>query len=274
MILLNGISAEKVCVSELPRRNSLGESQIRQREAISPPPVPPLPKNYILSGGPSRYTDESSEGDNDCKHHDQNSCDTFNHSGTHGGRRTSRSIRRASRQSQLKRHRMAQEIQRKLEETEVKTRELEQKGVCVEKALRGEDSGSSTFNTLDESELLKQWFDLMRDLTELRRYERELMVRAQELELEDRHARLQQELRERLDNDEHKSKEDIKIESGIINEMMEIVSKRDSLITLLEQDRLRYSEEDRDFEEQMLAKGLRLTPLQKQPVTEVTDKIC
>ncbi|XP_031346646.1 F-actin-monooxygenase Mical-like isoform X4 [Photinus pyralis] len=273
MILLNGISADKIPAVNLPRRNSFGEAQIRQREAVSPPPIPPLPTNYTGSA-PSRYTDESSEGDNDYKHHDQNSCDTLNHSGTHGGRRTSRSMRRASRQSQLKRHRMAQEIQRKLEETEVKTRELEQKGVCVEKALRGEDSGIGAFNTLDEADLLKQWFDLMRDLTELRRYERELMVRAQEVELEDRHARLQQELRERLDNDEHKSKEDIKIESGIINEMMEIVSKRDSLIALLEQDRLRYSEEDRDFEEQMLAKGLRLTPLQKQPVTEVIDKIC
>uniref|UniRef100_A0A1Y1MIL6 F-actin monooxygenase n=1 Tax=Photinus pyralis TaxID=7054 RepID=A0A1Y1MIL6_PHOPY len=273
MILLNGISADKIPAVNLPRRNSFGEAQIRQREAVSPPPIPPLPTNYTGSA-PSRYTDESSEGDNDYKHHDQNSCDTLNHSGTHGGRRTSRSMRRASRQSQLKRHRMAQEIQRKLEETEVKTRELEQKGVCVEKALRGEDSGIGAFNTLDEADLLKQWFDLMRDLTELRRYERELMVRAQEVELEDRHARLQQELRERLDNDEHKSKEDIKIESGIINEMMEIVSKRDSLIALLEQDRLRYSEEDRDFEEQMLAKGLMLTPLQKQPVTEVIDKIC
>ncbi|XP_031346644.1 F-actin-monooxygenase Mical-like isoform X2 [Photinus pyralis] len=266
-------SKDKIPAVNLPRRNSFGEAQIRQREAVSPPPIPPLPTNYTGSA-PSRYTDESSEGDNDYKHHDQNSCDTLNHSGTHGGRRTSRSMRRASRQSQLKRHRMAQEIQRKLEETEVKTRELEQKGVCVEKALRGEDSGIGAFNTLDEADLLKQWFDLMRDLTELRRYERELMVRAQEVELEDRHARLQQELRERLDNDEHKSKEDIKIESGIINEMMEIVSKRDSLIALLEQDRLRYSEEDRDFEEQMLAKGLRLTPLQKQPVTEVIDKIC
>uniref|UniRef100_A0A1Y1MKJ1 F-actin monooxygenase n=2 Tax=Photinus pyralis TaxID=7054 RepID=A0A1Y1MKJ1_PHOPY len=232
-------SKDKIPAVNLPRRNSFGEAQIRQREAVSPPPIPPLPTNYTGSA-PSRYTDESSEGDNDYKHHDQNSCDTLNHSGTHGGRRTSRSMRRASRQSQLKRHRMAQEIQRKLEETEVKTRELEQKGVCVEKALRGEDSGIGAFNTLDEADLLKQWFDLMRDLTELRRYERELMVRAQEVELEDRHARLQQELRERLDNDEHKSKEDIKIESGIINEMMEIVSKRDSLIALLEQDRLRF----------------------------------
>lgn len=94
---------------------------------------------------------------------------------------------------------MAQEIQRKLEETEVKTRELEERGVIVEKALRGEiPEGTSK----QESELLQEWFDLMRDRTELRRYEKELTVRAQELELEDRHARLQQELRERLENGE------------------------------------------------------------------------
>lgn len=92
---------------------------------------------------------------------------------------------------------MAQEIQRKLEETEVKTRELEQRGVLVEKALRGEDDGKYS---KEESDLLQEWFDLMRDRTELRRYEKELMVRGQELELEDRHARLQNELRERLKN--------------------------------------------------------------------------
>lgn len=34
--------------------------------------------------------------------------------------------------------RMAQEIQRKLEETEVKQKDLENRGVSVEKALRGE----------------------------------------------------------------------------------------------------------------------------------------
>lgn len=94
---------------------------------------------------------------------------------------------------------MAQEIQRKLEETEVKTRELETRGVAVEKALRGEDDGACS---RDESELLQEWFDLMRDRTELRRYEKELMIRAQELELEDRHARLQHELRERLESSE------------------------------------------------------------------------
>lgn len=100
----------------------------------------------------------------------------------------------------LNRHRTAQEIQRKLEETEVKARDLEFRGVQVEKALRGEANGSFVDETKEESDLLKEWFDLMRDRTELRRYEKELMVRAQELELEDRHARLQHELRERLDN--------------------------------------------------------------------------
>lgn len=39
--------------------------------------------------------------------------------------------------------RMAQEIQRQLEELEVKQRELERRGVHVEKAIRGEDNGQA-----------------------------------------------------------------------------------------------------------------------------------
>lgn len=48
---------------------------------------------------------------------------------------------------------------------------------------------------------MKEWFELMREQSELRRYEKELMVRAQEMELEDRHARLQHDLRESLAKD-------------------------------------------------------------------------
>jgi hypothetical protein len=40
---------------------------------------------------------------------------------------------------------MAQEIQRQLEELEVKQRELEERGVSVEKALRGEGMGKYIF---------------------------------------------------------------------------------------------------------------------------------
>lgn len=96
---------------------------------------------------------------------------------------------------------MAQEIQRKLEETDVKTRQLERRGVAIEKALRGEVHNDDS--NKEESELLKEWFGLMRNLTELRRYEKQLLVRAQELELEDRHARLQHELRERMSSSKY-----------------------------------------------------------------------
>ncbi|KAJ8959443.1 hypothetical protein NQ318_022136 [Aromia moschata] len=260
--------SKEVVVEEPKRRKSLSEV-IGQRSFTTPPPVPPLPLNYTIKG-----TDESSEGEHDWKRQDRSSCDTLDQTGilenstsSLSGRKSSKSARKLARQAQLKRHRMAQEIQRKLEETEVKTRELETRGVAVEKALRGEDAGESG---RDESELLQEWFDLMRDRTELRRYEKELMVRAQELELEDRHARLQHELRERLETDEEKTENDVKLEESIINEMMEIVSKRDSIIAAIEEDRLSknnvlYSNEDRDLEEQMLAKGLRLTPIRKTP---------
>lgn len=71
------------------------------------------------------------------------------------------------------------------------------------------DINSRSFNDMmcldcsdrEEADLLREWFDLMKERTELRRYEKELLVRAQEVQLEDRHERLQQELRERLADD-------------------------------------------------------------------------
>ncbi|KAK2583843.1 hypothetical protein KPH14_001128 [Odynerus spinipes] len=174
--------------------------------------------------------------------------------------RKTKTVKKIARQAQLKRLRMAQEIQRKLEETEVKQRELESRGVSVEKALRGEGDCSDR----EEADLLREWFDLMKERTELRRYEKELLVRAQEVQLEDRHERLQQELRERLaDDDEKKTSADVEKEGEILTEMLEIVAKRDSLIALLEEERQRYQDEDRDLEAQMLAKGLRLIPMKK-----------
>ncbi|KAG5890932.1 hypothetical protein JTB14_019873 [Gonioctena quinquepunctata] len=255
------ISKDSVAIEPIQRKSS-SEGFIN-RNLVTPPPVPPLPLDYVV-----RKTDESSDGEPDYRKQDDSSCETLDHTGLFEqssssltGRRSSKA-KRASRQVQHKRLRMAQEIQRKLEETEVKTKELELRGVLVEKALRGEDNGAST---KDECELLQEWFDLMRDRTELRRYERELTIRAQELELEDRHARLQHELRERIGIDKDKSEDDLKVEESIINEMIEIVEKRDSLIAEIEEDRIRFSNEDRDLEEQMLAKGLRLTPIKKTP---------
>ncbi|XP_032669621.1 F-actin-monooxygenase Mical isoform X2 [Odontomachus brunneus] len=201
------------------------------------PPVPPPPLNYSIS---TTQVSDDSLSDDDTKtttlstSYTQKAIVTEEYNKFH---RKSKTSKKVARQAQLKRLRIAQEIQRKLEETEVKQRELENRGVSVEKALRGEGDSSNR----EEADLLREWFDLMKERTELRRYEKELLVRAQEVQLEDRHERLQQELRERLaDDDDKKTSDDVKKEGEILTEMLEIVAKRDSLIVLLEEERQRY----------------------------------
>lgn len=49
-----------------------------------------------------------------------------------------RAVNRASKQAELKRLRIAQEIQREQEEIEVKLKDFEERGVRVERELRGE----------------------------------------------------------------------------------------------------------------------------------------
>ncbi|CAL1685229.1 unnamed protein product [Lasius platythorax] len=230
----------------------------------STPPVPPPPLNYSTSTTQVSEIADNSLSDDDTKTAALSTSCTQKVIATEEScssvPRKSKSAKKVARQAQLKRLRMAQEIQRKLEETEVKQKELENRGVSVEKALRGEGDCSNH----EEADLLREWFDLMKERTEVRRYEKELLVRAQEVQLEDRHERLQQELRERLANDDDKkTSDDVKKEGEILTEMLEIVARRDSLIALLEEERQRYQNEDRDLEAQMLAKGLRLTPIKK-----------
>ncbi|KAI7812091.1 protein-methionine sulfoxide oxidase MICAL3 [Triplophysa rosa] len=101
---------------------------------------------------------------------------------------------RQTKREQLKRLHRAQMIQRQLEEVEERQRALEEKGVALEKVLRGETDDDST----DETALLQTWFKLVLEKNKLARYESELMIFAQELELEDTQSRLQRELRQRM----------------------------------------------------------------------------
>ncbi|XP_076636191.1 molecule interacting with CasL isoform X2 [Colletes latitarsis] len=258
-----GSDLDKVATPKITTRpKSVCEGMLtRNFLSENPPPVPPPPLNYTIST--TQASDDSLSEDDTKTAAVSTSCmqkATVTEGSCNSISRKSKTTKRIARQAQLKRLRMAQEIQRKLEETEVKQKELESRGVSVEKALRGEGECSDR----EEADLLREWFDLMKERTELRRYEKELLVRAQEVQLEDRHERLQQELRERLaDDDNKKTTADVKKEGEILTEMLEIVAKRDSLIALLEKERQRYQDEDRDLEAQMLAKGLRLTPIKK-----------
>ncbi|XP_072045841.1 uncharacterized protein [Amphiura filiformis] len=171
-------------------------------------------------------------------------------------RRVQKEARRQHKQQQQKRLRMAQEIQRQLTECEVKQRQLEERGIEVEKSLRGESKGAEGG---DENTLMQQWFSLVNEKNALVRYESELMVQARELELEDRHSALEQELRQRMAVDEEKKTEaDREAEKLLLEEIVEVVEQRDALVALLEEERVKEdesssnsssSDEDSDDEE-------------------------
>uniref|UniRef100_A0A3Q1J2K4 F-actin monooxygenase n=1 Tax=Anabas testudineus TaxID=64144 RepID=A0A3Q1J2K4_ANATE len=170
-------------------------------------------------------------------------------------RRVQKAARRQAKQEELKRLHRAQIIQRQLEQVEEKQRQLEERGVAVEKALRGE----AGMGKKDDPKLMQEWFKLVQEKNALVRYESELMIFARELELEDRQSRLQQELRERMAVEDHlKTEKELAQEKQILNEMLEVVEQRDALVALLEEQRLREKEEDKDLEAVMLSKGFSL----------------
>ncbi|XP_041746537.2 protein-methionine sulfoxide oxidase mical3a isoform X3 [Coregonus clupeaformis] len=205
-------------------------------------------------------------------------------------RRVQKAARRQAKQEELKRLHRAQTIQRQLEQVEEKQRQLEERGVAVEKALRGEAGlykgtyctipkqhkrrsdywGESNYSEIldlhlggmgkkDDPKLMQEWFKLVQEKNALVRYESELMIFARELELEDRQSRLQQDLRERMAIEDHlKTEVELAREKHILNEMLEVVEQRDSLVALLEEQRLREKEEDKDLESVMLSKGFNL----------------
>ncbi|XP_026222438.1 protein-methionine sulfoxide oxidase mical3a isoform X2 [Anabas testudineus] len=192
-------------------------------------------------------------------------------------RRVQKAARRQAKQEELKRLHRAQIIQRQLEQVEEKQRQLEERGVAVEKALRGEAvepfvgmprrrpfsfcpcCSPEGMGKKDDPKLMQEWFKLVQEKNALVRYESELMIFARELELEDRQSRLQQELRERMAVEDHlKTEKELAQEKQILNEMLEVVEQRDALVALLEEQRLREKEEDKDLEAVMLSKGFSL----------------
>ncbi|XP_074006034.1 F-actin-monooxygenase MICAL2 [Numenius arquata] len=181
---------------------------------------------------------------------------------THKAKRTLRRRRKLEKetkqlikQEELKRLHKAQAIQRQLEELEERQRALEIFGVKLERELRGEsDSG-----TKDETQMLHEWFELVLEKNKLMRYESELLIIAQELELEDHQSRLEQKLREKMAVDDSlKDEMDLNEEDEIFTEMMKVVEERDKLVSTLEEQRVKEKAEDQHFESIMLSRGYRL----------------
>ncbi|KFV39718.1 MICAL C-terminal-like, partial [Gavia stellata] len=182
---------------------------------------------------------------------------------THKAKRTLRRRRKLEKetkqlikQEELKRLHKAQAVQRQLEELEERQRALEIFGVKLERELRGEsDSG-----TKDETQMLHEWFELVLEKNKLMRYESELLVIAQELELEDHQSRLEQKLREKMAIDDSlKDEMDLNEEDEIFTEMMKVVEERDKLLSTLEEQRVKEKADDQHFESIILPRGYQLS---------------
>ncbi|KAM7003564.1 F-actin-monooxygenase mical2b isoform 2-T2 [Tautogolabrus adspersus] len=170
-------------------------------------------------------------------------------------RKQEKMVAQQAKREQLKRLHRAQTIQRQLEEVAEKQRDLEERGVAIEKTIRGETESSSSDDN-DETQLYQTWFKLVLEKNRLARYESEVMIFAQELELEDTQSRLQQELRHRMAvEDTKKSASELQEEQEMLSEIMRTVEKRDMLVSILEEQRLKERAEDRDLESLILFKG-------------------
>uniref|UniRef100_A0A8D0L0K7 F-actin monooxygenase n=1 Tax=Strix occidentalis caurina TaxID=311401 RepID=A0A8D0L0K7_STROC len=167
-------------------------------------------------------------------------------------RKLEKETKQLIKQEELKRLHKAQAVQRQLEELEERQRALEIFGVKLERELRGEsDSG-----TKDETQMLHEWFELVLEKNKLMRYESELLIIAQELELEDHQSRLEQKLREKMAIDGSlKDEMDLNEEDEIFTEMMKVVEERDKLVSTLEEQRVKEKAEDQHFESIILSRG-------------------
>ncbi|KAM9148645.1 F-actin-monooxygenase MICAL2 isoform 3-T4 [Pangshura tecta] len=171
-------------------------------------------------------------------------------------RKLEKETKQLVKQEELKRLHKAQAIQRQLEEVEERQRALEINGVKLERELRGESDSS----TQDETQLLHEWFELVLEKNKLVRYESELLIIAQELELEDHQRRLEQKLREKMAIDDSlKDEQEMNEEHEIFTEMMKVIEERDKLVCSLEEQRLKEKTEDQHFESFILSKGYQLT---------------
>ncbi|KAM3872130.1 F-actin-monooxygenase mical1 [Diretmus argenteus] len=151
-----------------------------------------------------------------------------------------RTLERRAKMSELQRFRKAQSIQRRLEEIEVTFKELEEKGVVLERALRGEAGSGGP-------EMIEQWIHLVHEKNALLSEESELMVASRQLELEDKQSMLELELRKHMEQDDsEKTAEQEAEEERVLQQIIEVVDMRDSLVAFLEEKRLKEISEEQE----------------------------
>lgn len=111
-----------------------------------------------------------------------------------------------------------------------------------------------------------EWFHIINEKNELVRRENNLIYESQEQELEEQQLQIDSELQILMQKSyDKKTKSEKNKEEALIQQKIAIVNQRNLIVDSIDDDRLRYQEEDKGIKEVLQNKGY----LQTQTQTEV-----
>ncbi|XP_078347337.1 uncharacterized protein LOC144632545 isoform X2 [Oculina patagonica] len=109
---------------------------------------------------------------------------------------------------------------------------------------------------MEKKTLWVEWFSAVQDKNSTVRREAELSFKVRELELSEKYSELEKKLRELTEKDDKiKTEYDKSKEKELLQEMLEVVEKRELLISDVEEAKKRYAEEDKEIEKERREAG-------------------
>ncbi|KAL5018128.1 hypothetical protein ScPMuIL_003850 [Solemya velum] len=143
----------------------------------------------------------------------------------------------------------AYDLQRQLESIDCRLTSLELRGRQLEDKIRNADEER-------EDDLMINWFELVNEKNELVRQEADLVYSSREQELEDQQLNIDKRLRYLISIPEkEKTDADCKEEERLINQLLETVNQRSCIVESIDEDKLRYEQEDKDIADILKEKG-------------------
>ncbi|CAE1329484.1 MICAL-like protein 2,MICAL-like protein 1 [Acanthosepion pharaonis] len=140
------------------------------------------------------------------------------------------------------------EIQRELMDIDSKLTDLELRGRQLEVSIRAANE--------EDEKFMVEWFQLINEKNELIRRENDLIYQSQEQELEEEQIQIDKELQALMQKPyEKKSKAEKRKEEELIQKKINVVNQRNLIVDSIDEDRLRYKEEDEGIKEVLQSKG-------------------
>ncbi|KAH9513093.1 hypothetical protein Btru_035814 [Bulinus truncatus] len=145
------------------------------------------------------------------------------------------------------------ELQQQLLDIDSRLTELEIRGRDLEDSIRKVNPSDDN----DDDDLMKEWFSLVTEKNELVRKEADLVYVSREQELENEQEKIESQLRYLMSlPDQSKSPVEKEEEEYLITRKLQLVEQRNFIVDSIDEDRLRYEEEDRNIKEVLEEKGL------------------